>query len=426
MSGPDVVVVGAGPAGSTTAGLLAERGWGVLVLERRSFPRPKACGECLNPGAVATLRRLGLLGEVLDRAPALLQGWDVRTVGGARATGRFGLEVGPGLALPRSELDAVLVHAARHRGARVDEGVRVTEVEPAESGRGPRVVATGSDGTPRRYAPALVVGADGLRSVVARAVGGIRRRPVLKKASLTFRVRGEGVPRGRGRLYLSDRATVGIAPVGGRGTVERGSRPGADLWNVTVVTTSPTASEVLGGDAAEVLTRALARAAPDWEGDARLVGGPWGSGPFDWPSRPLPAPGVVLVGDAAGYFDPLTGQGIYRALRSAEMAADAIDRTLGEARVSWARPSRYGSRVRRTFGPGRRLQRAVERVVSSPRLRELAVRRLAAAPATLDALIRVTGDARPVRSLATPGLLARLVAPSLATLLPASGAVGRP
>ncbi|HZD03344.1 MAG TPA: hypothetical protein VE173_00455, partial [Longimicrobiales bacterium] len=105
------------------------------------------------------------------------------------------------------------------------------------------------------------------------------------------------------------------------------------------------------------------------------------------------------------------GQGIYRALRSAELAAGAIDRTLRTGRVSRAALASYGSGLQREFAPGRRLQRAVEAVVSGPRLREWVLGGLASRPEALQALIRVTGDARPVRSLMAPGLLARVAVP---------------
>src|SRR5207302_1243084 len=83
-----LVIVGGGPAGSAMARLLAQRGRSVTVVDRAAFPRAKPCGECLNPGAVAALERLGLLGSVLALGPARLDGWRVES-GGHVAVGTF-------------------------------------------------------------------------------------------------------------------------------------------------------------------------------------------------------------------------------------------------------------------------------------------------------------------------------------------------
>jgi flavin-dependent dehydrogenase len=149
---------------------------------------------------------------------------------------------------------------------------------------------------------------------------------------------------------------------------------------------------------------------PEWDPAAvEIRGGPWASGPFDWPSTPVPAHGVVLVGDAAGYYDPLTGQGIGRALMSAELAAPVVDTALRRGRTDGEALEPYARLFRRRFRPGRRVQRVVEAVVSRSWLRDPVVERLGRAPALLDALLRVTGDARPVRSLLRPRHLASVL-----------------
>ena len=386
----DVVVVGAGPAGSMVAGLLAEEGWRVHLLDRARFPRPKPCGECVNPGAVALLRKLGVLDEVLERRPAPLKGWRIETTGGSRAMATF-QRGARGLGIARAELDHVLVRRAVERGATLEEGVRASGVEPLR--RGARVRVRDQEGTPGTRRGRMVVGADGLRSVVARSLDAYRRSPRIRKLSLTVRLRGKGPDRDRGLLVLGDRRTVGLAPV----------HETADLWNATVVTRSGSEGrKVAGGDPDAFVLRALRDAGIGWRGTPELMGGPWASGPFDWPVRRCVGPSVLLVGDAAGYFDPLTGQGIRRALRSAVLAARAIDSVLRGDGESGEALAEYDRALRREWAPGRRVQRIVEAVVSRRALRERFVDRLSSAPHAADILVGVTGDVTPARRLLGP------------------------
>lgn len=413
---PDVLIVGGGPAGSTLAGLLTDRGWHVNLVDRATFPRPKPCGECLNPGAVRTLRRLGLLDLVDSLDPRPLGGWDVFTgdatgtpprrggVGAGRlaARGRFEPDVEAGRAVSRIRLDAALLGEARRRGVQVEEGVQVRRVLPSEGGNRStdpggdlpsRTVETReADGSRGRRRARLVVGADGLRSVVGRALGAPARHPRLRKISLTAHVRGLDLPADRGRLVLTDHGTLGLAPLG------------PDLWNATVVVDPERDGAAVSRDPARFVLAVVRNRLGGTARRPTLAAGPWATGPFDRPVHRVAGEGLVLVGDAAGYYDPLTGQGMYRALRSAELAAPAIHAALeaaasGRGRRAAAKLAAYGRKLSRATHSGRRVQRIVESVVSRRTLRRLAVRRLAAAPAAMDALIRVTGDALPARSL---------------------------
>ncbi|HEV7588761.1 MAG TPA: NAD(P)/FAD-dependent oxidoreductase [Longimicrobium sp.] len=388
----EVVVVGAGPAGSATAARLASAGHDVLLLDRAEFPRRKPCAECVNPAGVEALRRLGAWDAVAAAGHAWLDGWRIAALDGDGFDGCFP-EALRGIAIPRETLDDVLLRHAASRGAEVRTGVRVAGLLRDAAGAVAGVRVQGDDGE-REIAARLVVGADGLRSVVLRRLGLLRRRPKLRKLALTAHVAGfDGVP-GRGEVRVSGRgACLGIAPVGG------------GLANVTVVVPGERSGEV-SGDADGYFDAALERYG---FGGLRRVDEVLATGPFDCPVRSAVADGALLVGDAAGYYDPFTGQGIFRALRGGELAAGAASAALRAGDSSARALAPYERARRRAFGPGERMQHVVEAFVSRPALLSAVSRRFTARPALGDAVIRVTGDVSPVASLFTPRFWAGLV-----------------
>lgn len=387
MSAWDAIVVGGGPAGSATAARLAADGHAVLLLDRAAFPRRKPCGECVNPAGVAALRRLGALDRVLAAEPARLDGWRIAAADGRAFLGRFPSGV-HGLGLGREVLDALLVDHARDAGVEVRTGAKVVDLR-RDGSRVTGVVL--EDGT--EIASRVVVGADGLRSIVVRRLELLRRPPRLRKLALTAHVRLAEPLAGRGELRTLAAGCVGIAEVdGGRA-------------NVTVVVTGEEMHAV-GGDRDAYFDRALRRCGLDAERVDEVLA----TGPFDWPVRRAVEDGALLVGDAAGYYDPFTGQGIFRALRGAELAADALHAALRGGDTTGAALAPYEKARRHAFGSGERLQHLVEAFVSRPRLLGWAAGRFARRPALGDAIIRATGDVRPVRSLFSPALIVRLVA----------------
>lgn len=378
----DVVIVGAGPAGAALAARLAARGVEVWCLEAREFPREKPCGDSLNPGAVAALERLGASARVVaESPPRRLRGWRV----GSGAGGGFAAEYGHGLegwGVRRRDLDAALARHAEARGARLLYGVRAVELmRSSDCVTG--VVARSARG--RVEVPArLVVGADGLRSVVATRLGLVARPPRRRKVGFVAHLEGGArAVDGMGELWLrgkpggADACCVGVAPLGD-GTL-----------NVTCVQAEPAQGFHRRPDWRSILEQfpeLAARLRP-----FRPQGPPLASGPFDRPVRRAFAPGALLAGDAAGYYDPFTGEGVYRALRSAEIAAPLALAYLETRSV--AALAEYDRAWRRELRPCRLLERAVEHVVSRPVPFAVAAVLLSVAPAWASALLRWIGDA---------------------------------
>jgi menaquinone-9 beta-reductase len=315
----DAVVIGAGPAGSATAARLAERGFRVALLDRARFPRTKPCAEYVSPGTVAALGRLGVLPEVLAERPARLRGMRVVGADGRGFEGRFA--EGEGLGIARARLDQILVRAAMRRGAVLLEGTTFVHCAPSTGGV-VRVLARDAGG-PVELAARLVVGADGLTSRVARQLG-IARPAAGRTVALVAHAAGVTGMRDVGEMHVGRAGYVGLAPLG------------AGVTNVAVVVGRDHARP-RGGPADQL--RALLAQFPtvrERVARAQLVSPVRGVGPFGRGTRRATADQALLVGDAADFYDPFTGEGVFAALTGAELAAEAAASALARDRLSAA------------------------------------------------------------------------------------------
>ncbi len=289
----DVIVVGAGPAGSTAARECANHGLSVLLLDAAEFPRDKPCGGGIN---LHTMRLLPFdLGDVAER-----------TVSGCRFTLRQGFEFVKYAGQPlsfmtqRSRLDALLVEKAVGAGAVLQEGARVREVE---LGRRSVVVRSGGES----WLGGTLVVADGVNGKTANMAGiEVPRRVFVA-------LEGNYTPESGVPAEWSDLVGIDIATLsGGYGWVF----PKGDHLNIGVI----------GWEKDAKLLR------PRMESLARRYGVDpsrmWGTRgyrlPLRMPNAPLSNGNVLLTGDAAGLVDPLSGEGIYHAIWSGKSAAEHL------------------------------------------------------------------------------------------------------
>lgn len=392
----DVLVVGGGPAGAAAAIALARRGRDVLLLERAPAWRWRACGVFTSPMTVAALRALGVAGTDLARVARRVPAMRVETPAGTSFRLTYGDDGSLGAAaagLDRSTLDPLLLDLARDTGVEVRTGVTVRAVA---DGR-----ATLGDGS--TVAARVVVGADGLRSVVARDAGVVRRPPLGDRPALTFHVVDPEPDAVRdARMVVFDGGYVGLAPV-----------PGGRV-NVGIVLATRSWRERLRADGAEAVTRAVLTAIPAADDDpvpwsaARLTDSIEGAAPVGTRVTRRAGRDWLLVGDAAGFLDPFTGEGLHRALRSAALAAGAIGRALDGDPDALSAYERSLSRRTRTKDV---VSLLVQAFLEVPPAFDYAARRLAMRPDVRETMGRVIGDLVPASTALDPRFLLALLRP---------------
>ena len=386
---PDVLIAGGGIAGATLAVLLGRAGLRVQLYEERHFPREKPCGEGLMPAGVAVLRRLGLADAAGGRPL-----YGVRYHGfGMSAEAEFPRVDGrPVVALGqrRLHLDRALFEAARATpGVEAFEGTTV-QGAIVDSGR---AVGLQVDGTIRRGK--LVVAADGPHSPVRKSLGLDAPRPRRARMGLRthFRLARPGREPSLIEIFIGDGHELYVTPL-----------PDDELL-VAGLSDRVTVAGDPAGDARAALSRWIADE-PGLRG--RLEGAQpltaiAGRSPLAHSARAGFAPGAVLLGDAAGFIDPVTAGGMAQALLTAELLAPYVPAILaGQDGQGDRADHRDGDRWLRRFDRRRRallrdyqiLTRFVLFLIARPRLGRAMMRLMRASPRAMSHLIGVAGGVR--------------------------------
>lgn len=377
----DVVISGGGPAGALAALILAGAGAKVRVFERARFPRHKLCGDTLNPGALAVLSRH------LDTAPLVASSDDIH---GMLITGPGGVSVravyGNGIAgraITRRVLDEWLLRQARAAGAQIEEGVAVKGAI-VTGGRVSGVTVARRDGGDAAHAARVVVAADGRRSTLAFSRG-LARQPTRPRrwaiGSYFTDVSGCGT---LGEMHVRRGHYLGVAPV-----------PGG-LTNVCVVLPYAAGDRPFGS--AEQQIRSRLNGDPDLRdrfADARAEGGPVTLGPMAVDAEVAGEPGLLLAGDAAGFIDPMTGDGLYLALAGAELAATIALEVLADRLSADVAHVELARRRRASFASKWRFNRTLRSLVALPQGVAAAAVAARAMPALFERMIRYAGDCPP-------------------------------
>jgi flavin-dependent dehydrogenase len=402
----DVAIVGAGPAGTALASLLARRGIETVVLERHPTWRWHAGGVFSSPAAVAVLERIGLDDSALAEVARPIPAMRLETPGGAVVRLTYGAEAGgpSAVGFDRSALDPALEGLARASGAEVRRGAVVGGVD-LDDRRGPVLVTRDAAGTSRMRCR-IVVGADGAHSIVARAAGVARPSRLPDRVGLSYHVVDDRDPDAGldARLRVFRDGYVGLAPVPRR------------RLNVGIVL-GPSWRDRLGRDGALATAEAVLRgvpAAPDdpssWAMASRCEQVA-GTSPLGGRVTRRAGRGWLVVGDAVGFLDPFTGEGLHRALVSSELAAAAIAAAL-DGRGARGRAFRaYDRAMRRRFATKDAVSWLVQSFLARPAMFEYAARRLASRREVRSTLELVMGDLIPARHGLDPRFLAALLAP---------------
>ncbi len=400
----DVIVVGAGPAGSAAASYLARAGVDVLLLEKAQFPREKVCGDGLTPRAVKALISMGVpVGEQ--------DGW-VRNKGLRIIGGGIRLELpwpelssypGYGLVRTRLDFDEILARTAQKAGARLLEGVTVTGpllddtgrivgvkargpgdpgVAPRESGAGGR--SPGSAGPERSYRARVVVAADGNSSRLSLAMGLSKRddRPmgVAVRTYYTSPRHDDDYLESWLDLWDGPRQLPGYGWIFGMGD-------GTSNVGLGMLNTSDSFGNV---DYRDLLRRWLTGMPAEWgyveENRTQPIRG--AALPMGFNRTPHYTRGLLLAGDAGGMVNPFNGEGIPYALESGELAAQFITQALarpdaaGAERVLMA----YPEALKATYGGYYTLGRRFVQAIGNPKVMQFATRHGMPRPA----LMRIT------------------------------------
>jgi geranylgeranyl reductase family protein len=289
----DVAIAGGGPAGSACAAFCAGAGLRTVILEREKFPREKVCGDCVNPACWPILRRLDVAERVRNSAHGKLNHVEFIGITGRRVSIQLPAGDDAEIAIKRSLLDQILLDRAGDLGVKVFESTTVTALSPPD----PRTDCWNISAGEQTFQARVLVAADGRNSTVARLCG-LQPRSTKERVALQTHW---PLP-----TNFGERVVLEFRPEGYSGQAPVGD----GVLNLCLVSVPQKIAALRAWAEAKFLIPPN----HSWRTITPLTREPISPG----------QPGLFLVGDAARVVEPFTGEGIYYALASGELAAKAI------------------------------------------------------------------------------------------------------
>lgn len=319
MTDVDVAIVGAGPAGSAAASVLARNGYAVALIDKKDFPREKLCGDFINPNNLTLFRELGVEQEIIATPHRRLTGFRITAISGAEAEVAFSKRSDGetfGLAIRRALLDHILLERARRLGAVVRTGCRIEKL--VRDDRGWHLETAGGESWRARF----LIGADGRNSWAATQIGAdataLDGRAVGFQLRLKEKFNGsaDSAPNRKAiEIHLFPGGYAGVADTGDGTTtvglaIDKRALPRAHMKDFLV-------NARLGQN--PFLKQILRRSD---------VGALRSVYPVYFRRRRSFTDAALLVGDAARVTEPISGEGVYFAIQSGMLAAETLDRAL--------------------------------------------------------------------------------------------------
>jgi menaquinone-9 beta-reductase len=391
----DVIVVGAGPAGSAAAFHCASAGLDVLLLEKATFPRDKICGDGLTPRAVAELVRMGL---PLREQDGWIRNVGLRVIGGGHRLELAWPELSSypsyGLARSRMSFDHTLASHARSAGAKLLEGTNVTgSVRDERTGRVVGVHARTDDGDVTFRAP-VVIAADGVSARLATGLGLEKRmdRPMGVAVRTYFRTPRHDDPWMESHLELWEGEPRRSNLMPGYGWIFSLGDGTANVGLGSVASTAA-ATKV---DYKALFAQWMANAPAEWEFTPDNQVGPLRGAalPMGFNRGPLYGNGLMLVGDSAGMISPFNGEGIAYGLQAGRVAADAIAQGLSRGTVAGRERAfaTYQSRMKDDLGGYFTLGRVFVRLIEHPEVMRVCTRYGLPRPLVMKFVLKLLSD----------------------------------